>query len=85
MPYYYKFNSETKQAKTYTEVIPVVLEYSRDHPAEAIYLYHPVGSEPQELKSALEHGYGRIQAGHPAHIIATNGEKSVWEVIIWTE
>ena len=85
MPYYYKFNSETKQANRYTKVITVVLEYSRENPAEAFYLYNPVGSEPQELESALEHGYERIKAGHPAHIIATNSGEMVWEVLIWAE
>ena len=85
MPYYYKFNAETKQAKTYADAATVVLKHSREHPAEAIYLYHPVGSEPIELESALEHGLERIKAGHPAHIIATNSEKIVWEVLIWLE
>ncbi len=85
MPYYYKFNTETKSAKSYLEVSEVVLEYAKSlEEADATYLYNPVGSEPLELETALEHGLERIKAGHPAYIIATKSNKTLWEVTIWT-
>ncbi len=84
MPYYYRFQGETKQAKTWEEISSIVLGYSSEQPAEAIYLYHPVGSEPAPLGSILEWSLERIEAGHPAHIIATKSNKTLWEVTIWT-
>lgn len=89
MPYYYKFNTETKQVNTYLEVTEAVLEHSRAAgEVDAIFLYNPVGSEPLELEAALEHGLERIEAGHPAIITAIKYDGSipstVWEVTIWT-
>jgi hypothetical protein len=85
MPYYYKIQDEVKLASSYETVSALVLEHAKSSEgADAFYLYHPVGSEPQELETALEHGLERIKAGHPAHIIATNSNKTLWEVTIWT-
>ncbi len=89
MSYYYKFNTEIKSAKSYLEVSSAVLEYAKSSTeADAIFLYHPVGSEPLELSAALEHGLERIKAGHPAIITAIKYDGSipstVWEVTIWT-
>ena len=92
MPFYYKLNQQNgeqdvppKQAPTYQTCERAVLEYAKSAAeADAFYLYHPVGSEPDELETLLEHGLERIEAGHPAHIIATKGNKTLWEVVIWT-
>ncbi len=91
MTYHYKIHQQGqekdtthKQAASYTEATDIVLEYSRGAPeADALYMYSPIGSEPGELETLLEYGLERIKAGHPAHLIATNSNKIVWEAFIW--